>query len=149
VTNTRSFSAGPVALHLKWFGVLAGLAVFVGAEEGDVEVHPRVLKVVDVAAEAGDLLLRGEHKADVGVLLVPVQVVQPAVVQRDHVGPQPGLVERLLFELPHDGSAGGERVGRGHARLHRGVHLGRHVRDLLEDVDLLVRALQLLVARLA
>ena len=45
------------------------LVVLVDAEEADVEVVARVLEVVRVAAEEGDLLLGGEDEADVGVLL--------------------------------------------------------------------------------
>ena len=48
---------------------LGRLVVLVDAEEADVEVEARVLEVVRVAAEEGDLLLGREDEADVGVLL--------------------------------------------------------------------------------
>ena len=54
---------------------LGRLVVLVDAEEADVEVVARVLEVVRVAAEEGDLLLGGEDEADVGVLLEPVEVI--------------------------------------------------------------------------
>ena len=79
---------------------MSRLVVLVDAEEADVEVVARVLEVVRVAAEEGDLLLGGEDEADVGVLLERVQVVLAAGVERDDVGADAlGLVGVGLLDL--------------------------------------------------
>ena len=49
--------------------------------------------------------LRGEDQPDVGVLLEAIEVVLPALVERDHVAAQAGLVERLLLDRGDDGAA--------------------------------------------
>ena len=68
-TKTSSSSLRAVRAPLQVVLDLGRLAVLVDAEEADVEVVARVLEVVRVAAEEGDLLLGGEDEADVGVLL--------------------------------------------------------------------------------
>ena len=96
------------------------LVVLVDAEEADVEVVARVLEVIRVAAEEGGLLLRGEDDADVGVLLERVEVVLPAGVERDHVGPDVLLrVGSGLLEFGDLGLPRLERLGGGSAGLHR------------------------------
>ena len=52
---------------------LRRLAVFVGAEEADVEVVARIFEVVRVAAEEGDVELGGEDEPDVGVCFICVE----------------------------------------------------------------------------
>ena len=69
-TKTSSPSLDPFVLHFRIVLELRRLAVLVGAEEADVEVVARVLEVVRIAAEEGDVELGGEHQADVGVFLV-------------------------------------------------------------------------------
>ena len=71
---------------------LGRFAVFVDAEEADVQIVARILEIVRIAAEKGDLLLRREDQPHVGVVFVRVEVIQPALVERDHVAPQAGLV---------------------------------------------------------
>ena len=74
-TKTSSSSLRAVLAPLQVVLDLGRLVVLVDAEEADVEVVARILEVVRVAAEEGDLLLRGEDQADVGVLLEAVEVV--------------------------------------------------------------------------
>ena len=89
-------------------------------------------------------VLRGEDEADVGVFLVAIEVILAALVERDHVAAQAGLVERFLLDGGHDGPAGGERLGRLHVRLDGRVDARRHVLDRLQDVQFQVGAFQLL-----
>ena len=105
-TKTSSSSVGARLAPLQIVLELGRLAVLVDAEEADVEIVARILEVVRVAAEEGDVLLRREDQPHVGVLLVAVEMVLPALVERDHVAAQPGLVERFLFDRVHHGAAG-------------------------------------------
>ena len=77
--------AGPVLAPFQVVLDLGRLVVLVDAEEADVEVVARILEVVGIAAEEGDLLLRGEDQADVGVLLVAIEVILAALVEGDDV----------------------------------------------------------------
>ena len=72
---TSSPSWTPERLNGRYSSVFSGLVVLVDAEERDVEAEPRVLEVVDVAAEEPDLLLRREDQPHVGVAAVAVEVV--------------------------------------------------------------------------
>ena len=64
------------------------LVVLVGAQEGDVEVVAGEVEVVGVAAEEGDGELGSEHQPHVLEALVAIEVVDAAVVERDHVAAQ-------------------------------------------------------------
>ena len=70
-----------------------GLAVFINAEQADVQIKAGIFKVVRVAAVERDLLLRREDEAHVGVFLETVQMILAALIQRDHVAAEAGLVE--------------------------------------------------------
>ena len=115
---------------------LRGLAVLVGAEQADVEVEARVLEVVRVAAEEGDLLFGREDQPDVGVFLVAVEVILAALVEGDHVAAQAGLVERLLFDGGHDRAAGLEGGFVRQAGRDRGVHARGDILDAHQHVQL-------------
>ena len=54
------------------------LAVFVNAEEAHIQIEARILEVVGIAAEEGDILLGREDQPHVGVFFEAVEVVQPA-----------------------------------------------------------------------
>ena len=126
---------------------VGGLAVLVGAEEADVEVVAGILEVVGIAAEEGDVELGREDEPDVGVLLVRVEVVLPALIERDHVAAQAGLVVRFLLDRapspPRRATRRGVVV---HARLDRRVHPVGHVLDRDQHVQLEVGGLHLLGA---
>ena len=141
---------GQLALGSPLFGPLQGvghlhrLAVFVGAEKADIEVEARILEVVGIAAEEGDLLLGGEHQAHIGVLLEPVQMVRPALIQGHHIGAETRGVQRLLLDGRHHPATGLHRLGRRHVGRHRGVDPLGDIGDGLEHVELEVHARDLL-----
>ena len=124
---------------------LGRLAVLIDAEEADVEVVAGILEIVRIAAEEGGVLLGGEDQPHVGVLLVAVEMVQPAVVERDHVAPQAGLLDRFLLDRVHDRAAGLFRLGQ-RARLgNRRVDPIGDVLDAHKHVQFEVDALDFLV----
>ena len=84
-------------------------AVLVGAEEREVEVVARIGEVVGIAAEERHLLLGREDEADVGVLLVAIEPVLRALVERDDVGAQAGA-SRLSFSMLRDFGAAAPRA---------------------------------------
>ena len=145
-TKTSSPSPAPLGLQAEVVLDLRGLVVLVDAEEADVEVVAGELEIVRVAAEEGDRLLRREDQPDVGVLLEAVEMVEPAVIERDHVAAEPGGVERFLLDGVHRGPAGLLRLGRTHLRLDRRIDSLGHVLDALQDVQLQVHAADLLLA---
>ena len=78
---------------------LVGLAVLVDAEEGEVQVVAREGEVVGVAAEEGDLHLRREDQAHVGVLLVAVDPVLAALVEGHVLAGEATLLLHGLLDL--------------------------------------------------
>src|SRR5688500_1343622 len=66
------------------------LTVVVDAEKTNVEVEARILEVVGVAAEESDVVLRGHHEANIGELPVLIEVILPALVERDDLTAQLG-----------------------------------------------------------
>src|SRR5947207_3033377 len=84
-----------------------------------------------MAGEKSDLLLRREHQADVGVALETIKMICAALVERDDIAAQAGLLPRFLFDLRHHLAAGsGGGVTRGAGR-HAGIHAAGHVLDRL------------------
>ena len=69
------------------------LAVFINAEQADVQIEPGIFKVVRVAPVKRDLLFRREDEAHVGVFLETVEVILATLIQRDHVAAEAGFVE--------------------------------------------------------
>src|SRR3954467_538470 len=70
---------------------LRRLAVLIDPEEANIEVVPRILKIVRVAPEKCDCLLRRKHQPNIGVLLELIKMIFTALKQRYHVAPQTGL----------------------------------------------------------
>src|SRR5690349_2465045 len=68
-----------------------GLAILVGTEETDVEIVPRILEIIGIAAKEGDTLLGSKHQTHIGVLLEAIQMVEAALVKCNHVAAQTGL----------------------------------------------------------
>ncbi len=77
---------------------LCWLAVLVDAEERHVEIVPRVLEVIGVAAEERDGKLRCERQSHVGVFLVAIEVIRPTLKQRDDVAAELRLLGRFLLD---------------------------------------------------
>ncbi len=71
---------------------LRGLAVFVSAEETDVQVEARKLEIVHVAAEERDLLFGREHEPHVGVTLELIQMIRATLPERDDIRPHSGAI---------------------------------------------------------
>jgi hypothetical protein len=69
-----------------------GLAVFVDAEEADVEVVAGELEVVHVAPEEGDRRLGRHDELHFGVALVAIEVVFAALVERHDLALEPRRV---------------------------------------------------------
>ena len=74
------------------------LAILIDAEDRHVQVVAGIGEVVRVAAEERRLLLGRKHQPHIGVLLVAIEPVFAAVVERHHVGAQTGLVGAFLFD---------------------------------------------------
>ncbi len=127
---------------------LRRLAVFVGAEDADIEIEARILEVVRIAAVKGDLLLGREDEPDVVVTFVAIQIVDAALVERDHVGAKTGLVFALLLDLGDDVCPRLAGLVRGQAGLHARVHALGDVFDRHQDVQFEVGRLWFLRARL-
>ncbi len=110
---------GAVGAPLQVVGGLDRLAFFIGAENGHVQVVAREGEVVGVAAVEGGLLLGSEDQLDVGVLLVAIEPVLAALVEGDHVGAQPGLLQAQALDLGDDRLLGVIGLDRVHALLDR------------------------------
>jgi len=67
-------------------------------------------------------------------------MIEPALVERDDIGPQLRGVERFLFDGADDGSPGRGGLGGCHLRFHGGVHAIGHVDDLPQDVEFQIGA---------
>src|SRR6266404_3692170 len=76
---------------------LGGLAVFVSAENADIEIEARVLKVIRIAAVEGGLLFGRENDPHIVVAFVAIQIVNAALVEGDHIGAQSGRVFAFLL----------------------------------------------------
>jgi hypothetical protein len=139
----RSFG-GPAQVIWRggWF------AVFVNAEEANIEAIARILEVVHIAAEIGDRLLRSKYEADVRVLLVSIKVIEPALVKRYDVAAQAGFLLRLTFNAGDDRLARRGGLGRLHVGLHSRLHARRDVLDALEHDQFQAGAFQLFVRRM-
>ena len=136
---------GAVLAPLQVMRRPGGLAVLVGPEEADVEVVAGILEVVRIAAEKRRGEFGGEDQADVGVFLEGVEMVLPALIERDHVAAQAGLVGRFLLDLGHRLPPG--LLGRGvvQARREAGVDPRGDVLDADQYVQLEIGRLGLLV----
>ena len=102
--------------------------VFVGPEEADVEPVARELEVIDIAAERGRLGLGSEDEADIGVFLVPIEMVDAALIEGDDIRAQAGGVERFLLDLGEDRPPGGRCL---RTRRDGSLNSGGHILDRL------------------
>ena len=123
------------------------LAVLIDAEEGHVQVVARIGEVIRIAAEEGRLLLGRKDQAHVGVSLVLVEPVLAALVERDHVGAQAGLVLALFFDGRNLGVARLERLGLVMDALGRALHPRRHVFHADQHINFEVGRLHLRIRR--
>src|SRR3984893_13392501 len=104
-----------------------GLVVLVDSEEGEIDVPSRIGKVVRASAEESDLELGGGDEPNVSVLLVLVEVVLAARVERHGLAARPRFVEALLLQTSLDALLCGQQLRVGHSRLVLAVDLVRDV----------------------
>src|SRR5207237_9545740 len=93
-------------------GWVDGLPVLIDADERHVYVVAREVEVVGVAAEEGGLELRHEDEPHVRVLLVAIEIVLPALIERDHIRAQARRPGGLGVEFANRGAARGESFRR-------------------------------------
>ena len=109
------------------------LAVLVGAQQAHVEAPARELEVVRVAAEGCDARLGREHEAHIGVALVAVEELLAAVVERDRLALEAGVLLAGLLERGDRalaGLVGGALV----EPAGGGLDLGGHILHADEDI---------------
>ena len=125
------------------------LIILIDPEETDVEIEAGVLEVVRIAAEKGDVLLWREDQAHVGVLLVAIEVIQPALIEGHDVASHSRLLQRLFLDGVHHRLARPllRLLGRDRPRGHGRINAGRHVLDAHQHVQFQVDALQLIGRR--
>ena len=126
---------------------LERFAVLVDAEESHIQVVARIGEVIRVAAVEGGLLLRRKDQAHVGVSLVLVEPVLTAVVKRDHIGAQTGLVFALLGDGRNLSIASLQRLGVVGYAFGRALHPRRNILHGHQHVDFEVGGLHLLLRR--
>ena len=114
---------------------LCRISVFVGTEDANIEIEPRIFEIVRIAAVKRDLFLRREHQPHIVVTFVAVKVKLSALVKRDHIGTQSGFLTRFFFDLRHRVRARLVRVVGRHARLHRALYAIGHVFDRDQHVQ--------------
>ena len=90
-----------------------GLAVFIGAQKGDVEAVAEIGDAVALAAEEGDGVFGSEDQADIAVAAVLVEIVAAAGKQADHGADVVGLGGALLLDASDGGIAQGKRCAGG------------------------------------
>ena len=115
---------------------LCRLAVFVGAEDTDIEIEARIFEIIRIAAVKSDLLFGSKDKPYVVVTLGTIKVIGAALVKRDHIGTQSCFFFALLFDIRDRLLARGGGLLRAHPRLQRGGNPHRYVLDRHQDVQL-------------
>jgi hypothetical protein len=102
-------------------------ASIVGAEQGGIEHPAGIFEIVGVAAEITNAVFRRPDQPHVGVPAVAVQMVETALVERNHLGTDAGGGILPLDRSDHRsaGRRGGFWCGRGgHRRVHPGGNVG-------------------------
>ena len=130
--------AKPV-IHLRRYPIL------VEPEKGNVETVARKLKIVSVTSEEGDRHLWSHHEPYIIVALVAIEMVLAASIEHHDLAVKTGFFFRLLLDggaLRPAGLLGGPRIRSAAAGL---LHPVGNILDLPENVDLGIRAFQLLV----
>ncbi len=98
--DKNQFAVGrPLGGPLQEMFDLHRLTVLVDAEDRHIEIVPRELEVVGIAAEECDRKLRSEDQSHVGVFLVAIEVIRASLIQRDDVAAEFCLLGRFLFDV--------------------------------------------------
>ena len=93
---------GAGEIDSKVVGRDGGFAVFIGAQNREIERPSGKLEIIRVAAERGDARLRREHQAHVVIALVLVYKVLPSLIKRHRLASQSagfGFGARLFARL--------------------------------------------------
>src|SRR4029079_491952 len=98
------------------------LIVLVNANEGHVDVEPWEVEVVRIATKERSLKFGNENQTNVGVFLVTIKIVLPALVKRDYVRTQAGCFQRLCFDRRDLSAPRGERFRVSRVWLHCSKH---------------------------
>src|SRR5262249_23705659 len=101
---------------------LCWLPVFVCAKNTNIEVEPRVFKVIRVTAIKGDLLLGRENKPDVIISFEAIKMKRPTLVKGDNIRTQAGLFFAFLFNFSDHFLAGGRCLFWGRSYLYGSVY---------------------------
>ena len=84
--NKNQFAVGrPLGIEFKKVLDLRWLAIFVNAEQADIEIVARILEIVGITAEESHLLFGGEDQADVVIALVSIEMVRAALIQGNDI----------------------------------------------------------------
>src|SRR5581483_2127461 len=100
-----------IVVEMRW------LAIFVYAEESDVQVVSWVFEVVWIAAEERYIEFRREHQPNIRVLLVFVKVINLPRIESHDIATQASRSRAILFHLRHGRSLGLTEFGCGHTIL--------------------------------
>ena len=65
---------------------LGWLAIFVSAENADIEIVTRILEVIGIATVERRLLFWREDDPHIVVAFVAIQIVNAAPIKRNHIG---------------------------------------------------------------
>ena len=125
---------GTVRAPVQVVGTASWFAAFICPYEADIEVEAREIEIIRIAAELSDPKLRREHQAHVGVALVAVQIVDPAVVQGYQVATHAWIRAAALLQLRPFGAKGVVRVVAGLAGR-RTLNLSRHIANLHQLIE--------------
>ena len=116
-----------------------GLVVGVRPQQADIEIEAGEVEIVRIAAELRGRKLRREHQTHVGIALVAVQIVDPAVVQRNQIAAQAWIRSAAFLQLRLFCI---ERFVRGIAGFagRRSLHIAGHIVNLNQLIEFEIRA---------
>ena len=134
-------------IPMEIIGDFRRFAVFVNAEQAEVEIEPRILEIIRIAAEKGDLLLGRKDEPDIGIAFVAIELVDAAAIKRDHVAAEAGGVVRFFLDRVDHGPAGFISGGRVHLRLDGRLDAGGHVLGGFEHVEFAIDDTEFLGSR--
>ncbi len=123
--------------------------ILVDPEESDVEIIAGICEVIRIAAEERDTEFRRKHEPDIRVLLVLVEVVNLAGIERYDITAHSGRRGTIFLDLRHGGALGLVGIRRRHLWLHTRVDLIGYILDADQLVELQVGALRLFGLRLS
>ena len=106
---------------------LGRLPVLINTEEADIEIEARILEVVGIAAVKCHLLFRRKNEPHIIVAFVAIKMIHAALIQRHHIGTEPGFLFAFLLDLGNRARARGRCGVRRQAGFHGAIHARGHV----------------------